>query len=469
MKHTLIIVMLLFSQGLMAHVAETDATYISRRPKMEERLFRSDAIEKEIQRISALLVNPKLRWMFANCFPNTLDTTVHYDGSDGDDTFVYTGDIHAMWLRDSGAQVCPYLPYMKKDKRLRTLIRGVIRRQIKCINIDPYANAFNFGATGSEWATDETKMLPQLHERKWEIDSLCYPVRLAYEYWILTGDSSIFDEQWILAVTKILDTFHKQQRRDGHGDYRFMRRTDRAYDTVPLDGYGTPVKTCGLIASAFRPSDDATVFMFLVPSNFFAVSILHKASEVLLKVNKRSDLSQQCITLADEVEKALHNYAVVDDSRFGKIYAYEVDGYGNHLMMDDANVPSLLSMPYLGSVSADDSIYQNTRRFVLSENNPYFFRGKCAEGVGGPHVGYDMIWPMSIIMRAMTSNDDAEITECVRMLVACDGETGFMHESFNKDNSSDYTRGWFAWANTLFGELIIKLVDNNKLKLLNSI
>jgi meiotically up-regulated gene 157 (Mug157) protein len=219
----------------------------------------------------------------------------------------------------------------------------------------------------------------------------------------------------------------------------------------------------------FRPSDDATTFQYLIPSNFFAVSSLRKAAEILQKVNGRSDIATQCAALADEVESALHKYAVYNHPKYGKIYAFEVDGFGNQLLMDDANVPSLLALAYLDPEKASDPIYQNTRKFVWSEDNPYFFKGKVAEGIGGPHVGYDMIWPMSIMMKAFTSHDDAEIKWCIETLLKTDAGTGFMHETFNKDNASKYTRSWFAWANTLFGELIVKLVNDGKVDLLNSI
>ncbi|MDR0510929.1 MAG: glycoside hydrolase family 125 protein [Rikenellaceae bacterium] len=444
---------------------------VSMRPAPEKRLFRSAEVEKQIAQIGAQLTNLKLRWMFANCLPNTLDTTVHYrkDAEGRDDTFVYTGDIHAMWLRDSGAQVWPYVQFANADPELKAMLRGVIRRQIKCILLDPYANAFNDGPVGGHWMSDNTDMKPELHERKWEIDSLCYPVRLAYEYWRTTGDASVFDEEWLRAVDLILKTFREQQRRDGVGPYTFTRETDRQLDTVCNDGNGNPVNPVGLIASTFRPSDDATTFLFLVPSNFMAVSSLRKMVDVLERVNKRSDKASQCRNLALEVETALNRYAVVDHPKYGKIYAFEVDGFGNRFLMDDANVPSLLAMAYLGDVSLQNPIYRNTRRFVWSAGNPYFFRGRVAEGIGGPHIGYDMIWPMSIMMRAFTSTDDAEIKWCISTLLATDNETGFIHESFHKDDPARFTREWFAWQNTLFGELILKLVKEGKTALLNSI
>jgi len=448
----------------------TGNQYKSNRPPLSKRLFTSTAVEDEIKWVKQNLKNQKLIWMFENCFPNTLETTAHYRIRNGKpDTFVYTGDIHAMWLRDSGAQVWPYVQLADKDPKLKSLIEGVIRRQFLCINADPYANAFNDGPTGGGWTTDNTDMSPYVHERKWEIDSLCYPIRLAYEYWKRTGDSSIFDNEWLQAIIKVLQTFHEQQRKENVGPYHFLRETDRAFDTLSNNGLGTPINPVGLIASSFRPSDDATTFQFLIPSNFFAVSSLRKAAEILLQVNKKTELAKQCTDLADEVATALKKYATYHHPKYGTIYAYEIDGFGNHLLMDDANVPSLLSMPYLGLVDVNDSIYQNTRRFVWSKDNPYFFKGKAGEGIGGPHIGYYMVWPMSIMMKAFTSQNDQEIKNCMETLLKTDAGTGFIHESFNKDNATNFTRPWFAWQNTLFGELVLKLMHENKVALLNSI
>lgn len=446
-------------------------TFESRRPAEGDRLFTSEKIEQVIDDVTSQLTNPKLAWMFRNCFPNTLDTTVHFrEDKDGNpDTFVYTGDIHAMWLRDSGAQVWPYVQFAAQDEHLRRMIAGVINRQFLSITIDPYANAFNDGPTGGHWMTDGTEMNPNDHERKWEIDSQCYPIRLAHEYWKVTGDTSVFGDKWIDGMKAILATLREQQRKEGHGSYRFTRVTDRQLDTKCCNGMGNPVKPCGLIASSFRPSDDATTFEFLVPSNFFAVTSLRKAAEILETVNHDILMAGECRALADEVETALKENAVVYHPKFGNIYAFEVDGFGNSYLMDDANVPSLLALAYLGDVAPDNPVYRNTRRFVLSDSNPYFFKGTAGEGIGGPHIGYDMIWPMSIMMRAFTSTDDNEIRDCIVMLMNTDAGTGFMHESFHKDNPENFTRAWFAWQNTLFGELILKLIHDGKLGVLNTI
>jgi uncharacterized protein len=437
--------------------------YVSNRPSVGKRNFSSDAVEKTILETKSRLKDAKLSWMFENCFPNTLDTTVDAGTKNGKpDTFVITGDIHAMWLRDSTAQVWPYLPLATKDEKLKSLLAGVIHRQTQCVLLDPYANAFNKELVPGEWMSDQTEMKPGLHERKWEIDSLCYTVRLAYHYWKTTGDATVFDADWKKAAAVIVDTFKAQQRKNGLGPYKFERNTTRQLDTLSNNGWGQPLNPVGLINSSFRPSDDATTYGFLIPSNLFAVTSLTQLAEISEKVSRDIAFAKSCLALAAEVEAAIKKHAIVEHPKYGRVYAFEVDGFGNATFMDDANVPSLLAMPYLGCVSKDDQIYRNTRRMVWSNDNPYFFKGKAGEGIGGPHVGYDMIWPMSIIMRAMTSSDNREIAWCIKTLRDTDAGTGFMHESFHKDDPSNFSRKWFAWANTLFGELILKLISEGK-------
>jgi len=428
------------------------------RPPFKDRKFVSNAVEAKIKELKENLKDKDLALLFENCFPNTLDTTIKYSVTDGKpDTFVITGDIDAMWLRDSTAQVWPYLPLAKSDKELKELLAGVINRQAKCILIDPYANAFNEGPTGSDWKSDITDMKPELHERKYEIDSLCYPVRLAYGYWKTTGDASCFNETWQSAAFAIVKTFREQQRKTSDGPYSFKRTTSWQTDTVAGNGWGNPIKPVGLIVSVFRPSDDATIFPFLVPSNYFAVASLRHLAEIFSVVVKNNSFAAECTAFADEVEAALEKYAIAKHDDYGKIIAYEVDGFGNRLFMDDANVPSLLALPYLNCIDMKDSLYKNTRKFILSPDNPYFFKGTAAEGIGSPHTLKNKIWPIAIIMRAITSDDDAEIMECINTLKSTHAGTGFMHESFNKNDPSDFSRKWFAWANTLFGEMILKV------------
>lgn len=438
--------------------------FISQRPPVSKRNFTSKAVEAKIMEVKAAIADPELAWMFENCYPNTLDTTVEMGVLDGKaDTFVITGDIHAMWLRDSTAQVWPYMPLINEDSDLKLLIQGLINRQAKCVLLDPYANAFNKDATQSaEWNDDEPKMKPGIHERKWEVDSLCYVMRLAHDYWKRTGDISLFDEKWQKAMKVIVETFKTEQRLYGESPYYFIRRTSAMIDAPVFGGTGRPIKPTGMICSMFRPSDDATLFPFLVPSNLFAAQELRHISDIFKQGLKNEAFASDCSNLASEIEKGITKFAMTDHLNFGKIYAYEVDGFGNKVFMDDANVPSLMSLAYLGIHQPGDEIYQKTRKFLLSENNPYFLKGKAAEGQASPHTGKVNIWPMGIILRAMTSTDDQEILKCLKMLKATHAGKGFMHESFDKDDASKYSRSWFAWANTLFGEMIIKIYDERK-------
>lgn len=428
------------------------------RPAPDKRKFVSQAVEAEIERMKSLIHDRDLRILFENCFPNTLDTTVFFNGSDASpDTFVITGDIHAMWLRDSSAQVTPYIPLAAKDRTLQSLLAGVIQRQAKCILLDPYANAFLREGEKSEWAEDETTMKPGVHERKWEVDSLCYAIRLSYLYYYGTNDSTPFNQLWQDAMRLVYDTFVEQQRKQNRGPYRFGRKTSWQTDTLPGNGYGNPAKPVGLIYSMFRPSDDATIFPFLVPSNCFAVVSLRQLSELWLKLQLPNDFAAACKTLADEIDAALQQYAVGSYNKKSPVFAYEVDGYGNALYMDDANIPSLLALPYLGYCKNDSPVYQNTREYILSSRNPYFYKGSAGEGIGGPHAGVNQIWPLAITMRGLSTDNETELSTCIAMLKRSALGTGFMHESFHKDNCAKYTRSWFAWANTLFGEFLIEV------------
>ncbi len=423
------------------------------------RKFSSPAVERIISEVKKSIGNKEMAWLFENCFPNTLDTTVDFEMINGrPDTYVITGDIDAMWLRDSTAQLAPYLPLCKEDKNLQNLMKGVINRQVQCILRDPYANAFYKEEHKiSEWKeTDITEMKAGIHERKWEIDSLCYPVRLAYEYWKETGDLSPFDTDWLKAMDLVVKTFKEQQRFHNPGPYTFQRKTSWATDGVPLSGYGYPARPNGLICSIFRPSDDATIFPYLIPSNFFAVVSLDQMAKLTVMLKGGKSVANEATALAQVVRKALLKNAMIRHERAGNIYAYEVNGFGSYHLMDDANVPSLLALPYLNCVNVNDAVYQNTRKFILSENNPFFFKGKSGEGIGSPHTGLDRIWPIGIIMRGLTSKNETEIKYCLNILQKTHAGTGFMHESFEKDDAAKYTRKWFAWANTLFGEFVWK-------------
>jgi hypothetical protein len=437
------------------------AAFASGRPKPADRRFRNSAVESFLVETSRRIGDPELAALFINCFPNTLDTTVEPGNFDGKpDTVVITGDIAAMWLRDSSAQVWPYLPLARQDEDLRRLLEGVIRRQTRCLLIDPYANAFmaDLNARPLEWGEkDKTEMKRGVGERKYELDSLCYPIRLAHGYWKTTGDTRPFDAAWQKAMQSVVQTMIVQQRKSGLGPYRFQRVAANPTDTL-VNGIGNPANPVGLIASCFRPADDACIFPFLVPSNLFAVTSLRQLAEMANAIRHDAELANRAAALADEVESALRRYAVVK-TPVGTIWAYEIDGFGGQVLMDDANVPSLLGLPYLDS-SPDAQLYARTREFVWSERNPWFFRGTAGEGIGGPHIGSNMIWPMSLIVYALTSNSDAEVRRALQILKTSSAGTGFMHESFDCNDPRKFTRAWFAWANTLFGELVGKLAHS---------
>jgi uncharacterized protein len=447
--------------GMPAIGGFAGAPLTSKRPDQVNRRFVSKAVEETIVKVKKAMADEELAWMFENCFPNTLDTTLTYTEKNGEpSTYVITGDIDAMWLRDSSAQVWPYLPLANKDENLKKLLKGVVAKQTEFVLLDPYANAFyNDPARISEWNKDLTTMKPGVHEHKWEIDSLCYVIRLAYGYWKNTGDTSVFNQSWQEAMKLILSTFREQQRKENNGPYRFQRFATSPTDTQFGNGYGNPTKKIGLIHSMFRPSDDSTIFPFLISSNMFAVVSLRHLGEIFGSVLGDKKMEDECNRFASELDQVLKQYAIVQHPTAGKIYPLEIDGFGNALFMDDANVPNLLSLPYLGYCKSTDHIYLNTRKFSLSHTNPWFNEGKFAKGIGGPHVGQNKIWPLGLVMQALTSNDDKEIIDCLRLLKKTHAGTGFIHESFNVNNPQDFSRSWFAWANTIFGELILHLYN----------
>lgn len=448
---------------LMAAAGNVSAPLASKRPPRADRRFVSEAVDRTIAQVRNRIADPELAWLFENCFPNTLDTTVHSHGGHPPDTFIITGDIDAMWLRDSSAQVWPYLPLAREDAHLRSMLAGVIRRQSHCILLDPYANAFLPSTLSPPlpWSVhDKTEHKAGVGERKWEVDSLCYPIRLAHGYWKNTGDTSPFDGTWVQAARTIVQTFTTQQRKNGPGPYRFQRQSWSPTETLGSDGLGNPAKPVGMIFSMFRPSDDACLFPLFVPANFFAVTSLRQLAELAAHAASDQAVAQSASQLADEVLAALHQHATLAGQPEGQVWSYEVDGYGGQHFMDDANVPSLLALPYLGCCSVDDAVYQCTRGQILSAANPYYFSGSAASGIGSPHTGLNQIWPIAITMQALTSTNDKEIMQCLKWLKATHAGTGFMHESFDRDNPTKFTRPWFAWANSLFGELILQLAQN---------
>ena len=438
------------------------------RPSPENRALYSPEFDDYLDKVSRTISNQELRELFINTFANTLDTTAYNYMRDGQNhTYIITGDIEAMWLRDSTAQVWPYLHLAKDIAKIDKLLTGLIANQARCILVDPYANAFYDCDKSGIHATDMTQMLPGVHERKWELDSLIYPMALAVAYWKLTQNHQPFNDQWRASISLILKTLRVQQRFHEHGSYFFDRVTSNPIDTLSNDGFGPKYKPTGMVASAFRASDDACTYPFNIPENLFAVNTLRNLRELLANLNI-DELISPIDELVTNISSGIEEYGIIHHPILGKIYAFEVDGLGNSLTMDDANVPSLLSLPYLGVSRAEDDIYRATRTYILSEENPYYFAGALGAGIGSPHTGKDAIWPISLIIQAITSTDEEEILRCLRLLIKSSAETGLLHESFSVNNADEYTRPWFSWCNSLFGGLILRIIEDQP-ELLNLI
>ena len=403
--------------------------------------------------ISDHLEDQKLKELFYNCFINTMETTVSIDE---DDSFMITGDIPAMWLRDSSSQIEHYLPFVKNYPELKDIFTGLIHRQVKCILIDPYANAFNKKPNGQKCDNDLTKDNPWVWERKYGIDSLCYPIRLIYKYWKETDDVSFFNKEIKTVFDLIIDLWETEQYHFKKSDYSFQRLNCSPTDTLTNEGLGDPVSYTGMTWSGFRPSDDACKYNYLIPSNMFATVVLGYISEIAEVVFKDNELKNISDQLRYEIENGINKYGIIHTEEFGDIYAYEVDGLGNYNLMDDANVPSLLSIPYIEYKDIDDEIYQNTRKFILSKNNPYYYEGSVAKGIGSPHTPPEYIWHISLSMQGLTTKNETEILDLINTLINSDGNTGYMHEGFHCDDSNKFTREWFAWSNSLFADFIYK-------------
>ncbi len=413
-------------------------------------------VESVQERLTAM-GRPVIADIFKATYLNTIETTVKLDEHGA---FVITGDIPAMWLRDSSAQVRHYLNLTKDDADIRSLVASLVQRQAYCILDDPYANAFNQTKKEGGHYADTTEFdNPMAWERKYEVDSLCYPVNLAYHFMKASGTTEHLDETFKQACLKILDTFETEQYHAEKSPYRFTRTNCPPSDTLKCDGMGTPVAYTGITWSGFRPSDDACELHYLIPSEMFAVVILGYMAEIAETVWNDAAMAERARGLRGEIDDGIKKYGTFEHPEFGTIYAYEADGLGNQNFMDDANVPSLLSLPYLGYCGADDPIYQNTRRFILSKNNPYYYEGTAAKGIGSPHTPKNYIWHVSLAMQGLTSVCDDEINAILDLFETTTAGTGLMHEGFHVDNPDKFTRVWFAWANSIFAEFVIHVTE----------
>ncbi len=413
-------------------------------------------IQQHIEENSKILekYSPKLAKLYSNCYASTVDSALvpKEDGT----YFVLTGDIPAMWLRDSSAQVNHYVG-LSEDSEVADIVKGVIRRQFKYILIDPYANAFNEEPNGKGMTDDRPKNGPWVWEHKYEVDSLCYPIRLLYRYWKHTGDRSIVDNEFVEVIKTVLKVWRTEQDHFKNSEYRFFRDTNWLTDTIHNNGMGEPVVPTGMTWSGFRPSDDGCNYGYYIPSEMFAVTVLGYAAEML---GEKNPLTAEINALRKEIDDGIKQYGIIDYKNFGKVYACEVNGLGDYTFMDDANIPSLISAPYIGYLKADDELYLNTRRLLLSKENKFYYEGTAAKGIGSPHTKPGFIWHIALSMQGLTSTDKAEMKQILDTMTATDGNTGFMHEGFDSNDPSKFTRPWFTWSNSLFCEFVEKCIED---------
>ncbi|KAK0916068.1 hypothetical protein LTR02_000958 [Friedmanniomyces endolithicus] len=475
------------------------------RPSPHCRTFESDLVEKIIRDMNATMIDRDLARIFENAFPNTLDTTVrwHTDGTatktdklaqqvlgnskwaadgawKGPQSFIVTGDINAEWLRDSTNQLAQYQPLAKNDKAISNLILGAINTQAEYVIASPYCNAFQPPPPSKLRATDNGQAdsvhpayePAQVFECKYELDSLAHFLRLGNEYHAHTGSTAFLTPRWYKALDSLLKVLDEQSRptfSETTGEfqrqmYRFQRQTTTGTETLNLAGNGNPLNYgTGLVRSAFRPSDDATILGFFIPANAMMAVELKRTASVLQFVGSKPKLAADLKSRGEVIEKGIWTHAVVNHDIHGPVFAFEIDGYGSHIIMDDANVPSLLSLPYLGFVNKTERTYQNTRRMILSkDSNPYFLTGSAFSGIGGPHIGLQNAWPMSLLMQVLTASDDEqgaeEMKRCLeRVRDSC--LLGVVHESVNVGKIGEYSRSWFAWANSVLAQAVLDVAE----------
>ncbi|KAK0388764.1 hypothetical protein NLU13_5007 [Sarocladium strictum] len=465
------------------------------RPDPRCRTFRSDEIERVIQDVTSRMKDPDMARLFENTFPSTTDTTVKFHTSGAKDTgifnigsfrsswdsgawqgpqsFIITGDIIAEWLRDSTNQLRPYQGLANKDPNIKLLLLGAINTQSEYIIQSPYCNAFQPPPI-AELSLSNNHQEDNVHpayeptvvfECKYELDSLAHFLALGNDFYEHTKSTDFVNKRWLLAVETLLQVLEEQSKPTFDPEtgafmrnyYTFQRKTNTGTETLPLGGVGNPLNSgTGLVRSAFRPSDDSTILGFFIPANAMMSAELLRASAMLEAAGK-AELSATLAKWGKQLREGVLEHGIVQHKKYGKVFAYEVDGYGSSIMMDDANYPSLLALPLMGFCDVTDEVYQNTRKMILERNgNPYYLKGSAFQGIGGPHIGLRNAWPMSLLMQAQTTDNDEEISQCLE-LVLRSSELGLLHESIDVDRVAQYTRSWFAWANGVFATTVLDL------------
>ncbi|KAF1838055.1 hypothetical protein BDW02DRAFT_565319 [Decorospora gaudefroyi] len=462
------------------------------RPSKYCRTFESPLVEKVIDDMNEKIVDKDLARLFENAFPNTLDTTVrwHVDGTvkhknskrswdpaawKGAQSFIVTGDINAEWLRDSTNQLAQYQLLAKKDREIHQLILGAINTQAEYVIGSPYCNAFQppppsglnptFQGDGDTVHPDYEQSF--VFECKYELDSLAHFLSLSNQFYNHTDSTEFINARWLLALDTLLGVLTEQSQPTFDpetgiyqgNEYTWQRQTNIGTETLGLNGLGNPLGAgTGLVRSAFRPSDDATILGFLIPSNAMMAVELKRCATMLKKAGKKH-IAAEVHKRGETIEKGIWEHGVVPHKKYGQVFAFEVDGYGSAILMDDANLPSLLALPLLGFTDSKNEIYQNTRRMILDTHaNPYYLTGEDFSGIGGPHVGLRNAWPMAVLVQAMTSDDDEEIMKCMGAVKNV-SRNGLIHESINVSFSRSYTRSWFAWANSVFAQTVLDLAQ----------
>ncbi|KAI0129016.1 hypothetical protein BJ170DRAFT_579989 [Xylariales sp. AK1849] len=452
------------------------------RPEPACRTFNSTGVEDAILRLKSKIWDPDLFRLFENTFPNTLDTAIKWRGVAANNTdeelcFVITGDINAMWVRDSANQIAPYKAVLRNaTDDVASVFRGVINLQARYMVVSPYCNAFQPPPesgmkpdhNGGIYSVTPSYSHDFVYTCNFELDDFGGFLQLSHDYYTATGDVEFFAKfQWIYAIQSIMAA-SQAMRQPTYGPdgawvqpaYTFQSQTMSASGTLGNNGMNNPVNDTGLIRSPFRPSDDSAAFDFLIPGNMMMARYLESNAEIMDQLpNAPVGLAQEMRAMSTEIREAIKQWGIVTGPNGQKIYAYEVDGFGGRILMDDANIPSLLSAPFLGYVDKNDPIYQNTRKFVLSRSNPWWCAGPVINAVGSPHIRPGAAWPMASIMRAMTTDVDTEIVSTIREVLRSTAGLGLIHESVDSFDAGRWTRQWFTWANGLFGQMILDLEE----------
>ncbi|WP_308113621.1 glycoside hydrolase family 125 protein [Kineosporia corallincola] len=415
-----------------------------------------DVLQPYVDRVRQAFGDPRVAATVSDALERTLRDTLTRDG---DEYFVITGDIPAMWLRDSTTQLWPYLRMLGGSRELADVVAGVLRRQFRQIGHDPYANSFNPGPTGAHYEPGDLNDDPWVWEQKYEVDSLAFPLLLAHRWWRATGRTDVFDDRAHRVFRTVVDQFRLEQRHEERSPYRFVRPGAIATETLTREGLGTPVGFTGMTWSGFRPSDDACTYGYNIPGNLLAAQALRHLAEIATACWDDAALATDAQQLSAEIVRAVAEFGVVEHPEYGLIYAYEVDGLGGTLLMDDANMPSLLSLPFLSPGLVDPEIYARTRSFALGPGNPWWFSGRAASGVGSPHTRERRVWPIALAVEGLTSGSPQRQRELVDLLLATDAGTGRMHEAFDVDDPSRFSRPWFSWADSMFCELVLTVAE----------